>query len=171
MSPERAGGLSAVLLPWWRSLTPEERALTGVGWPTGDEHADDPPLSEVSDEELDAIVERVDEERNRRTDAKLLDAIRTVLAHDKDLAAYTTGPDAQMGPPVKVVFTTWDWDNGWFFQESNAELHDANGITEEYDFSDNELVTNLLADVSGQAAIGQRSTLTVDLTAGTLDID
>ncbi len=101
-------------------------------------------------------------EQQRREDHAVLMTLRTELA--------ALGPiDGLDGPPVRVVFETTEYENGWFFDDT-GQVYDASGSSAYVDFASSDFRA-ALANVSASADIGEHGGLTVDLTAGTVDAE
>jgi len=123
-------------------------------------------LAALTDDDFASLFELVRNEDRHRLDRQLITAIAAALAADEAMEI-----TQEIGDIVKVVFHTWEWDDGWCFQESDACLHDRHGNTHQYDFSSSESVQDLLATASSQHAIGQHATLTIHLTYGAAEVD
>ncbi len=76
------------------------------------------------------------------------------------------------GVATKVKLTTWDWDNGWFFN-SSAEVTFKTDDGDGDDIADIDLseIDKELADLSSQSSIGPNSTAIIDLDANTVTVD
>jgi hypothetical protein len=119
------------------------------------------------DEAIGEVAGEVNAARYARWRAELVAAVRAELGNDENTRWLR---DDKFGPPVKVVFPTWDWDNGWFFQESAGRVFNAAGEETEIAFTDKK-VDGLLADLSGAYALGQASIMTIDLIDASVDVE
>lgn len=119
----------------------------------------DEQLTAMGDEELLEVLHTVRAEFDRRASGDLLSIIREQLAEASELEPGDV--------PVKVVFHTMEFDNGWFYLEYSAKVY-LRGENEPvwFDF-EGERISGLMAALSDHA--GPDSLLTVDLVTGSVD--
>ncbi|TLQ39281.1 hypothetical protein [Streptomyces marianii] len=100
----------------------------------------------------------------RRQSAHFSERLVTALRH-RAREVLTAREAASRWPVIAVTFTTWDWDNGWFWCEYSARARHMDGTvsTVDFDFDD---VTEALADLAATDRPGRGDNLTVDLLTG-----
>ncbi|WP_174526607.1 hypothetical protein [Micromonospora maritima] len=116
-------------------------------------------LEKLTDDEVLELLHAYRDEYDRRAGGNLLTLVRKLLAESDELD--------ESDVPIKVVFFSDEYDNGWFYKGYSARAY-LKGEAEPIDlyFDDDELEA-LLADHSDSA--GPHSQLMVDLVLDSID--
>jgi hypothetical protein len=113
-------------------------------------------LSEKISNALDTgeLLDALREAASVRNSSELLSEVLSVLAEPDHDHLYTNAS------PTKVVFSTYDYDNGFFLHDDGV-VHYADGETQQIEFGNmiNELLTE------GYGTVGPDATLTIHLQA------
>jgi hypothetical protein len=118
-------------------------------------------IATLRGDDLDRVYDSVRRRRESLLDETFLVSLRSAL-ESADL-------EYPADRVVQVVFTTWEWDNGWVLQESDAMITYANGETEEVDLS---AVDDLLGEVGATyGGLGESSALIVTLPGGEMEME
>ncbi|TDC02679.1 hypothetical protein E1091_00310 [Micromonospora fluostatini] len=127
-------------------------------------------LLALDEEAWDALQEDMVEAGIARTGAKLAAEVRRRVLADADLMG-----DFRYAQPVTAVFGSTVYDNGWFYDTYATLTFSDGGKEEEYDLSDEGgepvRIEALVADLSGYDAVGSTSTMTLNLTNGSVEFD
>lgn len=119
----------------------------------------------LSKAELSAQYHLLREEMGRRESGKFVGFVRAALA-DKEMAEEIREAG---GAPIKVVWPTSEWDNGWFFDQYSGKVTLDNGETLELDLGDSAEFEELLSDQSSLSQpLGKHAELILDLRDGSL---
>lgn len=127
-------------------------------------------LGKLDRDELVKLVRRVNEEYDGRSETSFLDELKKALAAAGDVQELVE----KHGPVVRAAFSTWDWDNGWFFNEHAPVLAFADGTV--YDtvdlFAADSEYSHAMANVSqSYQPLGASATYVVNLVTGDTDED
>lgn len=116
-------------------------------------------IAGLDDDSLVMLADAIEDQLRQRADDGLVRVLRE-----------------RFGATKRVHFATWQWEDGWFFNESHALVIDAgsgaHGQVEE-DFSEDEGVVEALREVSSVArragGLYAASRITVDLVLGSVE--
>ncbi|MFJ4700560.1 hypothetical protein ACIP5N_21725 [Streptomyces sp. NPDC088768] len=102
----------------------------------------------------------------RRQRAHYADQLVTLLRHSvREVVAGRETPSRW--PVVSINFDSWEWENGWFWCESSAELRHLDGTVSTVDLAFDD-VSEALADLASTDQPQSGDTLTVDLRTGSV---
>lgn len=151
--------------------TIEPISVSGAPAPKGPEPLDvnKLDLSTLDKDELLKLVRRVNDEYDSRSESSFVDLLRAALAAESDIQELV----AKHGPVVRAEFETWDWDNGWFFNEHSPKLAFADGtIYDGVEIEHDGEYSHGMANVSqAYQPLGASAVYTVDLVTGDTEQD
>jgi hypothetical protein len=90
-------------------------------------------LEALPDDMLLDLLDRARAVFEGRSALQLVAKVRQIVTSDPELEAARLRAGA--GALVKVVFDSYDWDNGWFYHAGRALFTDANGVKVECNLS------------------------------------
>lgn len=115
-------------------------------------------LQDVDDDELLRLLRAIGEVRGVRLEQKLLAAMKELIAKEEEL---------DLADVKEVVFTTTEWDNGWFYYPDEATLRLTDGSKEVFDFRAVDRLLTDVASATGCATATARSSLPSARRSGT----
>lgn len=133
-----------------------------------------PDLTGLDEGTLYTMAQAITAELEGRATEKLLTGIKEMLAADAEFQQdlVDLADDADLDEPLtvaKVFFTTWEYENGYFYYPQ-ATMELSNATT--YDGFDFDKIDRLLTQYANLVGpLGEHSQLVVNLVTGELDPD